>query len=94
VAQYNSAVTSKTPTWSRAARQLFLKKRWQCITQPVLHVNARTKCDSAITSHYSGVASKNNDNTGNEYKLSIDYKRAMEKKKKDTQNKPNFSSIY
>jgi hypothetical protein len=61
------------------------KKRQQYITQPFFHVNAsRAKCDSAITSHYSGVNSKNNDNARNEYKLSIDYKRAMKKQKGET----------
>jgi hypothetical protein len=47
-----------------------------------------------LPSHYSGVISKNNDNAGNEYKLSINYKRAMEKQKGETQNKPKLSSIY
>jgi hypothetical protein len=71
------------------------KKCWQCITQSFLHVNVGiTKYDSAITSHYSGVIYKNNGNAGNEYKLSINYKRTMEKQKGETQNKPKFSSIY
>jgi hypothetical protein len=66
------------------------------ITQPFfLYVNAgRTKYDSAITSRYSGVISKNNDSARHEDKLSIDYKRRMMEKQKDAQKKLKLSSIY
>ena len=70
------------------------KKCRQCIIQPFLHVNAsRTKCDSTITSHYSGVISKNNGNAGHEYKLSIDYKRTMEKQRRYSEQAEIFFNI-
>jgi hypothetical protein len=37
------------------------------------------KCDTAMASHYSSVISENNDYDGHKYKLSIDYKRAVER---------------
>jgi hypothetical protein len=64
------------------------------ITQSFLYVNAgRTKYDSAITSRYSGVISKNNGSAGHEYKLSIDYKRTMEKRKRCSEQAEIFFNI-
>jgi hypothetical protein len=96
VAQYNSVVTSKTPAWSRVARQLFLKDAGNvCHNSAVfLHVNAgRIKYDSSITSRYSGVISKNNGNAGHEYKLSIDYKRTTEKQRRYSEQAEIFFNI-
>ena len=42
-------------------------------------MQAELKCDTAIASHYSSVISENNDYVGHKYKLSIDYKRTMER---------------
>jgi hypothetical protein len=53
----------------------------------------RTKYDSAVTSHYSVIISKNASSARREDKLSIDYKRRKMEKRKDTQNKLKFSSI-
>jgi hypothetical protein len=54
----------------------------------------RTKYESAVTSHYSIIISKNANNARREGKLSIDYKRRTTEKRKDAQNKLKFSSIY
>jgi hypothetical protein len=54
----------------------------------------RTKYDSAVTSHYSVIISKNASSARREDKLSIDYKRRTTEKRKDARNKLEFSSIY
>jgi hypothetical protein len=54
----------------------------------------RTKYDSAVTSHYLVIISKNVSSARREDKLSFDYKRRMTQKRKDAQNKLEFSSIY
>jgi hypothetical protein len=54
----------------------------------------RTKYDSAVTSHYLVIISKNASSARREDKLSIDYKKRTTEKRKDARNKLKFSSIY
>jgi hypothetical protein len=56
-------------------------------------MQAELKCDTTIASHYSSVISENNGYVGHKYKLSIDYKRTMERQEMCTKRAEIFFII-